>query len=141
MFYAGKRIQFWITLPPDFEQNMLGSLLIRENPPAVSMKPILCQNWLRDRTWRIVLVFTFFCFTSACVHPAGKSSSPNPPAEISSTKEARTANAPSGEDPWWKKPEYEWLIGTLIFVGIGVAVGGVIMISSGAGGLRINVHN
>jgi hypothetical protein len=105
------------------------------------MNPILCQNWLRNRTWRIVLVFAFFCFTSACAHLAGKSSPPNPPAEISSTKEARTSTAPSGEDPWWEKPEYEWLIGTLIFVGIGVAVGGAIMISSGAGGLRINVHN
>ena len=105
------------------------------------MKPIFFQNWLPNRTWSIVLVFAFFCFTSACAHPTGKPSNPNPPAEISSTKEARTANTNNGEDSWWKKPEYEWLIGTLIFVGIGLAVGGAIMISSGAGGLRINVHN
>jgi hypothetical protein len=114
---------------------------MRGNPSAASMKPILDQNWLRNRTLSIVLVFAFFCFTSACAHSAGKSSPPNPPAEISSPKEAPAAKARSGEDPWWKKPEYEWLIGTLIFVGIGVAVGGVIMISSGSSGLRINVHN
>jgi len=105
------------------------------------MKPILCQNWLRNKTWSIVLVFTFFCFTLSCSHSPSKPSFQDPYADISSPKETRTPNAYSGDTPWWKKPEYEWLIVTLIVVGIGVAVGGAIMISSGSGGLRINVHN
>jgi hypothetical protein len=46
----------------------------------------------------------------------------------------------SGTTPWWKKPEYEWLIVTLIVIGVGIAAGGAIMISSGAGGLSVNVQ-
>jgi hypothetical protein len=105
------------------------------------MKPILCQNWLSNRIWNIVLVITFFCFTSACSHSPTNPSQNNPQTEISPTKEIYTSNTYPREDPWWKKPEYEWLIGTLIFIGIGVAIGGTIMISSGAGGLRIGVSN
>jgi hypothetical protein len=122
---------------------MLGLLInkIIGNPPAASMKQILCPKWLRKKIGSTVLVFIFFCFTSGCSHSPSKPSTQDPYADISSPRESQTSDPYSGDTPWWKKPEYEWLIGTLIFIGIGVAIGGAFMISSGSGGLRIGVQN
>jgi hypothetical protein len=108
--------------------------------PSITLhKPVLCQAWLRNKIVAVALIFAFFFFTSACSHSPAKSSPRNPQTEISPGMEIRSGKAYPRDTPWWEKPEYEWLIGTLIFVGIGIAVGGALMVSSGTGGLRINV--
>ena len=61
-------------------------------------------------------------------------------ADNSSVNEIRTQTAKSGDEPWWKSPESEWLIATLIVIGIGISIGAAIMISSGAGGLNVRIN-
>lgn len=86
-------------------------------------------------------MLALFCFTSACSHSPKISSTQDPYADIRSPKDTQTSLPYPKKTPWWEKPEYEWMIGTLLFIGIGIAVGGTIMISSGGGGLRVGVSN
>jgi len=77
----------------------------------------------------------------SCSHSANKSSRQQDLRSGGfSAREPQTAQADSEEDPWWKKPEYEWMIATLIVIGIGIAAGAAIAISSGAGGLSVRIQ-
>jgi hypothetical protein len=99
----------------------------------------------RTRWWQkalcLFLSFAFLSLTVSCSHSPNKSTGQQEARSGSfSVGEAQTAKSNSGEDPWWKKPEYEWMIATLIVIGVGIAAGAAIMISSGAGGLSVRVQ-
>jgi hypothetical protein len=95
------------------------------------------------RLWKkalsLLLISCFLSLTFSCAHgPAQNGTGRDRP-----DGEAAERTAPGAalrETPWWKKPEHEWLIATLIVIGVGIAVGAGIMISSGAGGLSIRVE-
>jgi len=89
----------------------------------------------------LFLAIAFLNLTVSCSHSYNKSTKQQDRrSEDFSAREGPATKANSGEDPWWKKPEYEWLIATLIVIGIGIAAGASIMISSGGGGLSIRVQ-
>jgi hypothetical protein len=105
------------------------------------MKPRFRKNRLWKKALCFFLAVAFVSLTSSCSHPPHKArGQPDLRGSDSSAGETKAARAYSGEDPWWKKPEYEWLIATLIVIGVGIAAGAAIMISSGAGGLTVRVQ-
>lgn len=98
----------------------------------------------KNRSWQKALCLfvaaTFLILFFSCAHPRENSNIPRGAGGRSAVGEARPAGSYSSEDPWWKKPEYEWLIVTLIVIGAGIAAGAAIMISSGGGGLWVHVQ-
>ncbi len=105
------------------------------------MKPRFRKNRLWGKALCLFLVVAFVSMTCSCSHTAKKAGGQqNLRGSDISAGEPKAARANSGGDPWWKKPEYEWLIATLIVIGVGIAAGAAIMISSGAGGLSVAVQ-
>ena len=110
------------------------------------MSPRFRRNRFWERALCLFLVPAFLTMTFSCAHPTGQPagqpgmSENDSSAAETQTTETRTAKTHSQEKPWWKNPEYEWLLVTLIVIGVGVAAGAAIMISSGAGGLYVNVQ-
>ena len=105
------------------------------------MKPRFRKNRLWEKALCLFLVVAFVSLTSSCSHAANKAGGQQVMrGSDTSAGEIEAARASFGEDPWWKKPEYEWLIATLIVIGVGIAAGAAIMISSGAGGLSIQMQ-
>jgi hypothetical protein len=98
----------------------------------------------KNRSWQKVLCLfvaaAFLILLFSCAHPSENSKISRGAGGRSTVGEAGTAGSYSSEDPWWKKPEYEWLIVTLIVIGAGIAAGAAIMISSGGGGLSVHVQ-
>jgi len=104
------------------------------------LKSSILKTGLLNKSLIVIFSFVFLCVSASCSHapskPTGRDSGP----EISSEKENRPQFAKSENEPWWKKPENEWLIATLIVIGIGISVGAAVMISSGAGGLNVRIN-
>ena len=106
-----------------------------------SMKCLLRKTRLGKKFLCFFLAVAFLSLTVSCSHTPPKSPgqqdirSGNP-----SAAETQPARVHTGEAPWWKNPQYEWLIAALIVIGVGIAAGAAIMISSGAGGLSIQVQ-
>lgn len=96
---------------------------------------------MRSKSVALVTAVMFLIFSSACSHSPKKTSSPNPPEEISSSHEIPPISSPSQEnEAWWKRDEYQWLFAFLIVLGIGIAIGATIYIASGPGGLILQIH-
>ena len=105
------------------------------------MNPLLGKNRPWAKVLCIFLVVSFVSLISSCSHtPHQARGKPDPRSGDSPAGESKAARTYPGEDPWWKKPEYEWLIATLIVIGVGIAAGAAVMISSGAGGLSVRVQ-
>jgi len=107
---------------------------------VVSLKSPVRQTGLLNKTGTILLALVFLCVTASCSHSPVTPTNQDPRADNSSVNEIQTQTAKSGAEPWWKKPESEWLIATLIVIGIGISIGAAIMISSGAGGLNVRIN-
>lgn len=100
------------------------------------MKYLFRRTRPREKALCLFILFAFLSLTVSCSHSPDKSAGRQDLRSGGfSAGETQTAKANSGEDPWWKKPEYEWMIISLIVIGVGIVVGGAIMISSGTGGL------
>jgi hypothetical protein len=96
---------------------------------------------MRSRSLVLATGIIFLIVSFGCSHSPPKSPSPDPREEISSRKEiARSLGTPKDDEPWWKKDENQWLFAVLIFLGIGIAIGGTIWMASGAGGLSVQIH-
>jgi len=105
------------------------------------MKFLFHGNRLPAKFLCLVLSFAFFILTVSCSHAPRKSMGKEEVREGSlAAGVGRSAQADSGEDPWWKRPEYEWMIVTLVVIGVGIAAGGAIAIASGSGGLSVRVQ-
>jgi len=103
------------------------------------------SRFKKGRRWEtllcLFLIVAFVGLTSSCSHPGPKARAQQDLGQSDSAAgDSKTARASSGEAPWWKKPENEWLIATLIIIGVGIAVGAAIMITSGGGGLSVRVQ-
>ena len=109
------------------------------------MNPRFRKNGFWEKALCLIVVAAFFSLSS-CAHQTGQSATqPGIRNDDSSTAESQTAETQtakrySQEKPWYKYPEYEWLVLTLIVIGVGIAAGAAVMISSGAGGLHVNVQ-
>jgi hypothetical protein len=105
------------------------------------MNPRFRKMRLWEKGLCLFLVAAFLTLTCSCSHPSGQSGGQQGMrGGNASAGETYPAKAYPEETPWWKKPEYEWLIVTLIVIGVGVAAGAAIMIASGSGGLYVNVQ-
>ncbi len=89
-----------------------------------------------SKSLTVLFALVFLCVSLSCSHAPAKSSSKDQPV----FKESQAQTYKSGELPWWKNPETEWLVATLIVIGIGISIGAAIMISSGGGGLNVRIN-
>lgn len=106
-----------------------------------SVHPLFRKKPMWTKILFLFLSIAFLSPSVSCSHTPSKSTGQQEMGNhVSSSGETRAARTNTGEDSWWKKPEYEWLIATLIVIGVGIAAGAAIMISSGAGGLSIQVQ-
>lgn len=100
----------------------------------------------RRTRWRVkvlclFLSFAFLILNVSCSHSPNKSRGGQEiRGDDVSVGGTEAAKADSRGAPWWKKPEHEWLIATLIVIGVGIVAGAAIMISSGPGGLSVQVQ-
>ena len=104
------------------------------------MNPLFRKRPLWTKALCLFLSVAFLSLSVSCSHTPHKSTRQQEMgSDGPSAGETKAPRTNTGEDPWWKKPEYEWLIVTLIVIGIGIATGAAIMIASGAGGLTVQV--
>ncbi len=101
------------------------------------LKSSFLKTGLLNKSLIVVFGFVFLCVSASCAHAPAKPIGRDTGAEISSVPKIRPQPAKSEDGPWWKKPENEWFLATLIAIGIGISIGAGIMISSGGG---LNVH-
>lgn len=106
----------------------------------VFLKSSILKTGLLNKPLIVLFVLVFLCVSASCTHPPSKTAGRNSGAEISAGKEIRTQSSKTQNEPWWKKPENEWLIATLIVIGIGISIGAGIVISSGGGGLNVHIN-
>jgi len=96
---------------------------------------------MRKKALAFVTAVLFLVVSSACSHSPQKHFSPSPREEISSPKGiARSLDTQRENEPWWKKDENQWILVVLVVLGVAIATSATILISSGSGGLSINVH-
>lgn len=102
--------------------------------------PSLNTPHLRSKPLVLFAVLLLLFASWSCSHAPVRNSPPDPREASLHREAARSWDAFGEEEPWYERPEYGWLFAALIVLGIGIAIGAAIWISSGASGLTIAVR-
>jgi hypothetical protein len=93
-----------------------------------------------SRFLTLLVALIFLVVSSGCSHTPKQPPTAAPNAETSSQKDGVYYYTPK-EDKWWKKDEFQWLVLTLIILGVAIAAGAAVAVAFGGGGLHIGVSN